>query len=707
MRRLRKRSPGIGVADRQSIRTIRRVRKTIRGKSDKENGGSVVQKAVRKETAKQKKGFKGGPSKKADKSVKILRKRLRSGFGFAVKCLGLALSPMSKFLKGAWKTIRHPLDTLGLLFKSGVLGKVLEIGLTNGRGGGFAIGAIAAIACNFVERFVFPLVNRYVVSPALWVANGVMKAIDPDEPGSIGSKLKSVMDVLGPFFKVVKQFFVPQQDGDSLPLTLFLNLARYVGVGFPRKCAEYLVNNADVILKTYVNRPMFLRGFASSVPLGNMLLTVMYAAGNAIAKIWNVDDEHRLTLSDQIEKDTSESARKISERVIDRLVGDGSVSGRKNVEAIRDRIYKLEDELYEEQELTRKLKSARGSEVETLPADFVSHFTKSQAGVYAEKNLKDVLEDMSRQTFGSDFWSLGVSEQLDGLEQLLNQRHAKTQDLYDRLKSDTDANVKSAVEEIRKPIQLMKNASYRRDDGKFVRTDYNRTVGSHPYVAKIAFPTDGTYRGGIVGYDPRNGSTASFDLKTDDGARKFIDYVNAGTISGDDALYRHLASKGIIGKYTRMATWTVMGTEIRAPEQAIGISDENVGKAKDEISRFLRDMYAKAKRETRDKVVAASFQKGIEKVQDVGWGDGTHAQTMDEEQWRKTGNLARSVNGILKAKTDDMQKSRDLASLAGEAFKDLGRVHDDMMRTLSAAFVSPGGNVIVNVGEGPVEDLER
>lgn len=69
--------------------------------------------------------------------------------------------------------------------------------------------------------------------------------------------------------------------------------------------------------------------------------------------------------------------------------------------------------------------------------------------------------------------------------------------------------------------------------------------------------------------------------------------------------------------------------------------------------------------------------------------------------------LARSVNGILKAKTDDMQKSRDLASIAGEAFKDLDRVHDDMMRTLSAAFVSPGGNVIINVGEGPVGDLER
>lgn len=707
MRRLRKRSPGIGVADRQSIRTIRRVRKSIRGKSDKENGGSIVQKAVRKETAKQKKGFKGGPSKKADKSVKSLRKRLRSGFGFAVKCLGFALSPMSKFLNGAWKTIRHPLDTLGLLFKSGVLGKVLEIGLTNGRGGGFAIGAIAAIACNFVERFVFPLVNRYVVSPALWIANGVMKAFDPDEPGSIGSKIKSVMDVLGPFFKVVKQFFVPQQDGDSLPLTLFLNLARYVGVGFPRKWAEYLVNNADVILKTYVNRPMFMRGFASSIPFGNILLSVMYAAGNAIAKIWKVDEEHRLTLSEQIDKDTSESAKRISERVIERLVGDGSVSGRKNVEAIRDRIYKLEDELYEEQELTRMLKSASGFEGETLPADFVSNFTKSQAGVYTENNLKDVLEDMSRQTFGSSFWSLGVSEQLKVLEQLLNQRHAKTQDLYDRLKSDTDAKVKSAVDEIGNPIQLMRNASYRREDGNFVRTDYNRTVGGQPYVAKIAFPTDGTYKGGIVGHDPRNGSTVSFKLNTDDGAGKFIDYVNAGRISGDDALYRHLVSKGIIGNYTRMSTRTVMGTEIKVSEQAIGISDENVGRAKDEIFRFLRDRYSQAKRETRDNIVASSFQEGIRKVHDVGWGDGTQVQTMDEEQWRKTGMLARSVNGILKAKTDDMQKSRDLASLAGETFKDLGRVHDDMMHMLSAAFVSPGGNVIVNVGEGPVGDLER
>lgn len=168
----------------------------------------------------------------------------------------------------------------------------------------------------------------------------------------------------------------------------------------------------------------------------------------------------------------------------------------------------------------------------------------------------------------------------------------------------------------------MRNASYRREDGSFVRTDYNRTVGSQPYVAKIHFPQEDGYGIGPNVYsDPRKGNTVSFDLKTDDGARNFIDYVNAGMTSSDDALYKHLASKGIIGKYTRMATKTVMGTEIKVSEKAVGISDENVGEAKNEIFRFLKDRYAQAKRETRDNIVAATFEDGIRKVQDVGWGD--------------------------------------------------------------------------------------
>lgn len=271
-------------------------------------------------------------------------------FGLLFWAIGKALQPFKWFVSTTWNAVMHPIDTLKKVINGEWLVGLLKRGFDN-PANAFMFGALAAMVYNFVERYVFPVVDHYVIIPALRVVRNVMRWLDPDSPGTVAHAIMGFVDLVKHPIEFLRDLVKPVDGvGNSLVLKVFMNLAKKVGVDFPLSFAKLLFKNADVMLKTMVDLKTspFLSGFAGSARMSWLLKPMMFAAmaaGNALGKIYKTDGDQdgRLSFSERITKALGISKAKVTNAVVGKFMKAGMSA--KELEAARGNIDALDGEL--------------------------------------------------------------------------------------------------------------------------------------------------------------------------------------------------------------------------------------------------------------------------------------------------------------------------------------------------------------------------
>lgn len=369
-------------------------------------------------------------------------------------------SPITSFFKGAWNAILHPVQSLKkIIGGSSWLVGLLKFGLKN-PANAFMLGAFSAMAYNMVKKFVYPLVDHYVTIPALKITNMVMQWLNPEKPGTIANIIMGLIDVIRHPVQFIKDLVKPVDGIDpskSLISTIFVNFARKVGVDFPAWAAKLMIENADVILETIMDlhSNQFMMGFVGSTKMSGLLKPMMYAsivAGNALGKIYKADDKGTLSLSDKIKEDLGVSKKRVQNELVNRFL-ESNRSG-EEAQFAKDNINALVRELNEIEELNDISDKGYEYDGDVLPPQFKEMFIKSKAGMFGEKLLSSLIEQIAQTTFKDSYENLPKHHQITVLKKLLELRQKKASQIYDLYKSNDIAKNLMANEILRKPVTL-------------------------------------------------------------------------------------------------------------------------------------------------------------------------------------------------------------------------------------------------------------
>lgn len=333
----------------------------------------------------------------------------------------------------------HPIDTLKKVLSGDWLVELLKTGFNN-PANAFTFGALAAMVYNFVEKYVFPVVDHYVVVPALRVIRNVMRWLDPNTPGTIAHAIMGLIDLVKHPIEFLRDLVKPFDGvGNSLILRIFMNFAKKVGVDFPLAFAKLLANNADTILKTIIDlhQSPFLTSFAGSSRMSWLLTPMLYAsmvAGNALGKIYKTDgkEDGRLSFSERITRALGVSKTKVANAVVGRFMKAGMSA--KELETARGNINALAGELDLLLGLDDTIQALSRQDLDAITGDVKAQFTKSN--VFGRGLLEDILDQISKEMYGGKFDLLGKERQLVVLRTMLELRQKKVDALYELYRSN-------------------------------------------------------------------------------------------------------------------------------------------------------------------------------------------------------------------------------------------------------------------------------
>lgn len=639
------------------------------------------------------------------------------GFGTALNVVRFVFKPITSFFKSSFNAIIHPINTLKKLTKNDWLVRLLQLGFKNPKNV-FMLGAFTAMIVSASERYIIPVIDHYVVIPAMEITKTFIEWLNPDKPGTIANIMVGLVEAVNYPIEILKSFFKPiegSKNGGTMLLRLFLNTAKFVGVNdFPVRWAEKLIENSDVILNTIsdIDDSPGLMGFAKSSKFSWILKPMFIgamAAGNAMGKIYKKDENNRLTLKDQLKNDMDTSSKKIIQGVTSRIVSMSLSDEEKNKEIkdAKDNIEGLENELYEEEKLRRMLEDAESYDRWQLPIEFVDQFVNTKPDdFYKSKMLRNVLEQVSQTLFEDDFYNLDKDRQIVVLQKLLELRHKKAQSLFNLYKSNDINKNMHANDILREPVQLRVVFDGQQDD--ITKFDFSSSIISEKrinlltrYLAKLFGKTPAeNILGGKIDFSDNSSSEESM--------MRLLENLDE-----DSELGQFLKQRGI----TKQPTGIYVSSPYPDLYYARTQQEGEVYRYKDTkefrtaLVDFARIKSQQANEQARQEMVKKAFTAESNNM--VSGGGSIPLQPDPDEillisaEDRIRDKYEPKITQIVESQLDDTQKLQELKTIIDTLYSENDVAHKRLMQTIKNAYgIQDKDNVtIINNGQKPVGDL--